>query len=48
MKVKCQPQDFCVEELPLVRAEDAGRYELYRLIKRSIGTMEAIEIMPDK
>jgi tRNA pseudouridine13 synthase len=45
MKVKCQPQDFCVEELPLVRAEDAGRYTLYRLIKRSIGTMEAVEII---
>jgi len=43
MKVKCQPQDFCVEEMPLVQAEGPGRFTFYRLIKRSIGTMEAVE-----
>jgi tRNA pseudouridine13 synthase len=45
MKVKCQPQDFCVEELPLVQAKGPGRYSFYRLTKRSIGTIEAVEII---
>jgi tRNA pseudouridine13 synthase len=43
MKVKCKPEDFCVEELPLVRDDGPGRYTFYRLIKRSIGTIEAVE-----
>ncbi len=43
MKVKCRPQDFCVEEIPVVQADGPGRYTFYRLIKRSIGTMEVVE-----
>jgi tRNA pseudouridine13 synthase len=43
MKLKCRPEDFCVEELPLVSAEGPGRYTFYRLAKRSLGTIEAIE-----
>ena len=45
MKVKCQPEDFRVEELPLVPAGGPGRYTFYRLSKRSIGTIEAVEII---
>jgi tRNA pseudouridine13 synthase len=43
MKIKCQPEDFRVEELPLVWPDGSGRYTLYRLTKRGVGTIEAIE-----
>ena len=43
MKIKCRPEDFRVEELPTVEPNDRGRFVLYRLTKRSIGTPEAIE-----
>ena len=43
MKLKCQPQDFCVEELPLISSAGTGRYTFYRLTKRNIGTIEAVE-----
>jgi len=43
MKLKFRPEDFCVEELPLVGPSDSGRYLLYRLVKTSIGTIEAVE-----
>jgi len=43
MKLKCRPEDFCVEELPLVSPDGSGRYTLYRLTKRDVGTIEAIE-----
>ena len=43
MKLKCQPEDFRVEELPLVSPAGHGRYTFYRLTKRNIGTIEAVE-----
>lgn len=43
MKVKRLPEDFQVEELPLVEAGERGRFVLYRLTKRGLGTLEAIE-----
>ena len=43
MKLKRQPEDFRVEELPLVSGGDRGRFGFYRLTKRGIGTLEAIE-----
>lgn len=43
MKIKCRPEDFRVEELPIVEPGDRGRFVLYRLTKRGIGTPEAIE-----
>jgi tRNA pseudouridine13 synthase len=43
MKLKRLPEDFQVEELPLVRAGDRGRFAFYRLTKRSLGTLEAVE-----
>jgi tRNA pseudouridine13 synthase len=43
MKLKCQPEDFRVEELPLASPAGAGRYTYYRLSKRDIGTIEAVE-----
>ncbi len=43
MKLKRQPEDFQVEELPLVEGVDRGRFGFYRLTKRGVGTLEAIE-----
>ena len=43
MKLKCQPEDFRVEELPLTSPAGGGRYTFYRLTKRNIGTIEAVE-----
>lgn len=43
MKLKCTPQDFQVEELTSVKPSARGRYNLYRLTKRGLGTIEAIE-----
>jgi tRNA pseudouridine13 synthase len=43
MKLKCQPEDFRVEELPLLSPAGTGRYTFYRLTKRNIGTIEAVD-----
>lgn len=43
MKLKRQPEDFQVEELPIVTGSDRGRFTLYRLTKRGLGTLEAVE-----
>jgi tRNA pseudouridine13 synthase len=43
MKLKRQPEDFVVEELPLVEGGDFGRFAFYRLTKRGVGTLEALE-----
>jgi tRNA pseudouridine13 synthase len=43
MKLKRTPEDFRVEELPIVRPGDSGRFVLYRLTKTGLGTLEAVE-----
>jgi tRNA pseudouridine13 synthase len=43
MKIKQQPQDFCVEELTSVQPGQDGPYAFYRLEKESLGTPEAID-----
>src|SRR5262249_50323764 len=43
MKLKCQPEDFQVEELTEARPGPSGRYTFYRLTTRDLGTMEAVE-----
>ena len=43
MKLKRQPEDFRVEELPAVSGGDRGRFVFYRLWKRGMGTLEAVE-----
>jgi tRNA pseudouridine13 synthase len=43
MKLKRLPEDFRVEELPLVAGGERGRFTFYRLTKRGVGTLEAIE-----
>jgi tRNA pseudouridine13 synthase len=43
MKLKRLPEDFQVEEIPLVHGSDRGRFVLYRLTKRGLGTLEAVE-----
>ncbi len=43
MKVKRLPEDFRVEEMTTAVASDRGRHTLYRLSKRGIGTIEAVD-----
>ena len=43
MKLKRQPEDFRVEEMPLARGGERGRFTFYRLWKRGLGTLEAVE-----
>ncbi|MGC8640086.1 MAG: tRNA pseudouridine(13) synthase TruD [Isosphaeraceae bacterium] len=45
MKVKRLPEDFQVEELSTVGEANRGRHTLYRLTKRGLGTLEAVEII---
>src|SRR5262249_46873585 len=47
MKLKCRPEDFRVEELRLAPpgGDGPGRYTLYRLNKRDLGTIEAVELI---
>jgi tRNA pseudouridine13 synthase len=45
MKVKRLPEDFQVEELTTVGEANRGRHTLYRLTKRGLGTLEAVEIV---
>jgi tRNA pseudouridine13 synthase len=45
MKLKCQPDDFRVEELTDVQTESSGRYAFYRLTKQDLGTIEAVEMI---
>jgi tRNA pseudouridine13 synthase len=46
MKIKCTPDDFRVEELANpagLRPDGKGPYTYYKLTKRGVGTLEAIE-----
>jgi tRNA pseudouridine13 synthase len=43
MKLKRLPEDFQVKELSSVTPTSHGRFTLYRLTKRGIGTIEAID-----
>ena len=43
MKLKRLAEDFAVEELPTLQAGERGRFVLYRLSKRGMGTLEAVE-----
>jgi tRNA pseudouridine13 synthase len=43
MKLKCRPEDFRVEELPTIKPVGNGRFTFYRLTKRDIGTIEAVD-----
>ena len=43
MKLKCRPEDFRVEELTAAKPGGSGRYTFYRLTKRDLGTIEAVE-----
>ena len=45
MKVKQVPSDFVVEERATIEATDRGRYAVYRLHKRGIGTIEALRAL---
>ncbi len=42
MKIKCQPDDFCVEEIVRLKIKNRGRYSIYRLEKRFWNTLDVI------
>jgi tRNA pseudouridine13 synthase len=45
MKLKSIHEDFQVEELPIVEGGSRGRFVLYRLTKRGMGTLEVVEAL---
>jgi tRNA pseudouridine13 synthase len=45
VKLKRLPQDFQVEELAALEPATGGPYALYRLTKRSMGTLEVLEAL---
>jgi tRNA pseudouridine13 synthase len=47
VKLKCQPDDFQVEELVSLRA-GSGTFGLYRLTKSNLGTLEAVDAVGHK
>jgi tRNA pseudouridine13 synthase len=48
MKLKRLPEDFQVEERTAFAAEGTGDFALYRLTKRGIGTLEALEAVGER
>lgn len=45
VKLKCQPEDFQVDEQTSRVVRERGPFALYRLTKRSLGTPEAIDVV---
>lgn len=45
VKVKRLPEDFVVEEQTTLAPAERGEYALYRLRKRGLGTLEAVELI---
>jgi tRNA pseudouridine13 synthase len=45
MKIKERPEDFQVEELTDLRPQDSGPFALYRLEKRNLNTLDALQIV---
>jgi len=45
MKIKERPEDFQVEELTDLRPQDSGPFALYRLEKRNLNTLDALQFV---
>src|SRR5260370_4138060 len=45
MKIKGRPEDFQVEELIDLRPQDSGPFALYRLEKRNLNTIDALQFV---
>jgi tRNA pseudouridine13 synthase len=45
MKIKERPEDFQVEELTEVQPQDSGPFAFYRLKKRNLNTLDALQII---
>jgi tRNA pseudouridine13 synthase len=45
MKIKERPEDFQVEELTDLRPQDSGSFALYRLEKRNLNTLDALQFV---
>ncbi len=48
MKIKCQPEDFRVDEATELQPNEQGPFALYRLTKQSLGTPEAVEALAQR
>jgi len=44
-RIKTKPEDFVVEEVPLLEPKDEGKYHLVRLKKRDVSTLEALRVL---
>src|SRR5207253_5179466 len=45
MKIKERPEDFQVEELTDLHPQDSGPFALYRLEKRNLNTLDALQFV---
>ncbi len=46
--IKNKPEDFVVEEVPKIRIEEGGRFEVFKLEKCNVSTLEALRIASKK
>ena len=44
-RIKTRPDDFVVEEVPLLKPKEEGRYRLLKLKKRDVSTLEALRVL---
>ena len=45
MKIRQKPEDFVVVELSRAELAKTGPFAIYRLLKRDIGTIEAVQAL---
>ncbi|WP_456420088.1 tRNA pseudouridine(13) synthase TruD [Thermovibrio sp.] len=44
-RIKTRPEDFVVEEVPLLEPKEEGKYYLVKLKKRDVSTLEALRVL---
>ena len=44
-RIKTRPEDFVVEEVPLLEPKEEGNYQLVKLKKRDVSTLEALRVL---
>jgi len=44
-RIKTRPEDFVVEEIPLLKAKEEGEFQLLKLTKRDVSTLEALRVL---
>ena len=43
-KIKRKPEDFIVEEVPLLEPQEEGKFRLLKLVKSNVSTLEALRV----